>query len=162
MKTSLIWVVCVSACVASPQPPIESTANAPSFESAKLMLEEIKSTGAKCFVPASSNHSYNSCPTQSNQYDRDACVAFDDAIQTVLDPIRACARLDPNAATREELAACDDYINHFLQPCTGVHALHLAYRERSQSQAYRDAVSNGVDEAIAKDRLLSELVRYRD
>mgnify|MGYP001794533198 CR=1 FL=1 len=162
MKKSLVGIAFVAACATSPAPQSQDETAVLSFETAKLSLSAVKAAGEKCRVPARLDRRFDSCPVQPAVYDRQACLAFDDAIQDALKPIRTCAQLTPETATPEERAACIDYINHFLQPCIGVHALHLAYSEMAESQAFRNAIANGAEEATARERRLSDLVRYRD
>jgi len=134
------------------------TSNVPSIDH----LSAVRAAGEKCLVHMDRTVSQQTCPVQPETFDRAACIAFDDAIQSALRPIQACARSGHFTSGSAKSSECSAYLDAFLQPCVGGHALQITYRDMEKSRAYRDAIANGMSKDEARALHLADIIRYRD
>ena len=156
----LMIAACATQTDTATEPTTGETLNVfvPSLE----LLSVARAAGEKCLVQMDSKFREHTCPVQPSSFDRAACVAFDDAIQSALVPIRTCRQAGHLSEVTESSEACTEYLDAFLQPCVGAHALQLAYDDRAMSRSFKAALERGMDENDARERYLSGVVRLRD
>ena len=103
------------------------------------------------------------CAPSDVPFDREACIEFDKAVQVAAAPLSVCS--DQNALDEDDLLKqrCDVFLDDFNHnSCVGPYAYRMAERDWAGSQAYRQAVEDGMSEERAAELYLSEVVRYRE
>lgn len=163
-KMTVVCVLLIAACATesgtAPTAPTQKVTDsiAPSLD----LLSAARAAGEKCLVNMDLRFHQHTCPVQPSSFDRDACMAFDEAIQSALAPIRECRQAGHFSEDTASSDACTAYLDAFLQPCVGTHALQLAYDDRAKSKSFKAALERGMDPADARERYLSDAVRLRD
>ena len=163
--TAVIGCLLVSACVIAPnngQTNDKSLQTASVSEQHLSLLNAAKAAGQKCLIPVPSEFQEYTCSVQPVSFDREACLEFDQAIQSALQPIRSCRESGAYTDQTSRSKTCELYLDRFIQPCIGVHALQMAYADMEASKSYRDALEHGSTQDDARTRYLSGVVRYRD
>ncbi|MEM9571636.1 MAG: hypothetical protein AAF996_09225 [Pseudomonadota bacterium] len=163
-KMTVVCILLIAACATETEPapaaPTQQVTDsiAPSLD----LLSAARAAGEQCLVNMDLRFQKYTCPVQPSSFDRDACMAFDDAIQSALAPIRACRQGGHFSEDTASSDACTAYLDAFFQPCVGAHALQLAYDDRAKSRSFKAALERGMDEGDARERYLSDAVRLRD
>jgi hypothetical protein len=163
-KSTIACILFVSACATEVRTASETTTGemTEAFAPSQELLTAARAAGEKCLVEMDPQFRDYTCPVQPLSFDQTACLAFDDAIQSALAPIRKC-RLDGHFS--EDTAssqACTAYLDAFFQPCVGAHALQLAFDDRIKSQSFKTALERGMAEEKARALYLKDVVRLRD
>lgn len=145
------------AVLESPQEPKISV-----FDEAVQTFDTVRQAAKLCRVQVDGPAEKHQCPGQVAQFDSRACLAFDALLQPALEPIKYCSEATEIESSDELSRQCEDYIRQFLDPCIGVHGMHIAHNDIAASKRYREAIETGTDETLARETLLAEIVRYRD
>ncbi|MEO1552651.1 MAG: hypothetical protein AAFR82_01860 [Pseudomonadota bacterium] len=158
----LAIVIFVGGCAASTAFEPDTSPKETVFERAEMRFESVRTAAKACHIPQDDKRKHRSCPGQVEIFDRQACIAFDEAIQPLLEPLRGCTGNAAIELDASQSQACQTYMAKLMQPCIGVHAIQMAYRDLSSSASYREAIAGGMDEALANEKFLSQIVRYRN
>lgn len=161
----LLFTVC-SAC-AHPTPELDRFSV---FEGNAEAMAAAAAAAKQCQIPPRSICTFSECKRIDPQcapsdvpFDREACIEFDQAVQVAARPLSVCSDqnvLDKNHQLKQR---CDAYLADFRRdPCLGPTAMRLAQRDWAGSQAYRQAVEDGMSKERAAELYLSEVVRYRE
>ena len=152
-------LICAGCKSHPPQPEYISV-----FEGNADALEAAAQAGRHCQArPRGTDHDYppNECLGHDIPYDKQACVAFDDAIQIASRPLSYCSDADARGSDAELDMKCDEFLAAFLTPCVGIHAANMGRNDWARSNSYREAISRGMDKDRAAEVYLSDVVRYR-
>lgn len=98
---------------------------------------------------------------QRRSFDKDTCIAFDEALRPALKPLSKCKNGAALSSDPKLDSYCQSYLRILTSSCAGYTGYVLGVRDAQLSAKYRKEMTSEAPRSEVLERIKSRLVRYR-